>query len=69
MVVKLSDHLNISLGLQALVDSAAVTAIIRDTNIAMDSGTMVTSLAPLALKGLMLALLYLTQELTMLMSY
>lgn len=40
MVVKLSDHLNISLGLQALVDSAAVTAIIRDTNIAMDSGTM-----------------------------
>ena len=40
MVQKLSDHLNISLGLAAQTDSADVLAIIRETNIAMDSGTM-----------------------------
>lgn len=51
MVVKLSDHLNISLGLQALVDSAAVTAIIRDTNIAMDSGTMGDFVGTISPKG------------------
>ena len=51
MVVKLSDHLNISLGLQALVDSAAVTAIIRDTNIAMDSGTMGDFVGTIGPKG------------------
>lgn len=39
MVQKLSDHLNISLGLAAQTDSADVVSIIRETNIAMDSGT------------------------------
>lgn len=39
MPTKLSDHLNISLGLSAPVDSATVVSIIADTNIAMDSGT------------------------------
>jgi len=51
MVQKLSDHLNISLGLAAQTDSADVLAIIRETNIAMDSGTMGDFVATIAGKG------------------
>ena len=51
MVQKLSDHLNISLGLAAQTDSADVLQIIRETNIAMDSGTMGDFVATIAGKG------------------
>ena len=51
MVQKLSDHLNISLGLAAQTDSADVLQIIRETNIAMDSGTMGDFVGTIAPKG------------------
>ena len=51
MPTKLSDHLNISLGLSAPVDSATVVSIIADTDIAMDSGTTGNFIATITGEG------------------